>query len=250
MVFGAAAAAGVLAKLAPEPALVVVTWAALGGRSLRREALAVADLVRRDDLPGARERLRSLCGRDAADLDQAGLRRAVVESLAENTSDAVVGALLWGALAGPAGGAAYRAANTLDAMFGHRSERYRSFGWAAARLDDLMNWPVARLAALLGVALAPLIGGSPREALRAWRRDSPAHPSPNAGRIESTFAGALGIELGGPLTYDGRPEPRPRLGRGGRTPEHADVIRAARLSRLVGACAAVVCAALRARLRR
>jgi adenosylcobinamide-phosphate synthase len=250
LVLGAAAAAGLLARLAPEPALAAVTWAALGGRSLRREARAVADLVRREDLPGARERLRSLCGRDAAALDASALRRAVVESLAENTADAVVGALFWSALAGPAGGAAYRAANTLDAMFGHRNARYRSFGWAAARLDDLMNWPVARLAALLGVALAPLVGGSPRAALLAWRRDAPAHPSPNAGQIESAFAGALGLELGGPLSYAGRLEQRPRLGCGGRAPEHADVARAARLSWLIGAATALVCASLRSGVRR
>jgi adenosylcobinamide-phosphate synthase len=250
LVLGAAAAAQLLAELAAEPALAAVTWGTLGGRSLRCEALAVSDLAQREDLTGARERLRSLCGRDAAALDEVGLRRAVIESLAENTADAVVGALLWCAIAGPAGGAAYRAANTLDAMFGHRSERYRSFGWAAARLDDVMNWPVARMAGLLAVLLAPLVGGSPRAAVRAWRRDAPAHPSPNAGQIESAFAGALGVRLGGPLTYGGRFEERPVLAAGGRDPEAADVERAARLSALIGAAAALGCAALRHGVRR
>lgn len=242
-----AAAAGELAAAvtSPEAALAALTWAVLGGRSLRREALAVADLVAGDDLEAARGRLRSLCGRDAARLDAAGLRRAVIESLAENTADAVVGALMWGAALGPAGAAAYRAANTLDAMFGHCNERYDRFGWAAARLDDVMNWPVARLSALLTVVLAPAVDGSPHAAATAWRRDAAAHPSPNAGQVESAFAGALGVELGGPLAYGGRAENRPRLGRGGRVPQDADVRGAARLSALVGTAAAVLAAALR-----
>ena len=141
--------------------LAVVTWAALGGRSLAGEARRLARRVEAGDLDGAREVLPSLCGRDPAGLDAQGLSRAAVESVAENTADAVVGALVWGAVAGPAGVAAYRAANTLDAMVGHRSERYASFGWAAARLDDVLSWPGARLGALLAALLAPLVGGSP-----------------------------------------------------------------------------------------
>lgn len=251
LVLGAAAAGELLDRLSRGPALAAVTWAALGGRSLRREARTVAECLQHDDLAGARERLRSLCGRDAAMLDADALRRAVVESLAENTADAVVGALLWAALAGSAGAAAYRAANTLDAMFGHRDERYACFGWAAARLDDLLNWPVARLTALLAVLLAPAVGGSSGAALSAWRRDARAHPSPNAGQVESAFAGALGVELGGPLSYRGRREQRPRLGAGGRcAPEEADLERAARLSALVGAAAALGCASLREALSR
>lgn len=241
----AAAAGGALlgAAVSSPAALAAVTWTALGGRSLRREARAVADLIVRDDLPGARRRLSSLCGRDAAALDAAGLRRAVIESLAENTADAVVGTLLWGALLGPGGAAAHRAANTLDAMFGHRNEHYEAFGWAAARLDDALNWPVARLTALLAVGLAPLVGGSSAGAARAWRRDAGAHPSPNAGQAEAAFAGALRVELGGPLAYGGHAENRPRLGVGGLAPDDADVRRAVRLSALVGAAAALLAAA-------
>jgi adenosylcobinamide-phosphate synthase len=246
LVLAAAGGAEALARRGSRSvALGGLGWAALGGRSLRREAGAVAGLVEAGDLPGARQRLRSLCGRDADELDAVMLRRAVVESLAENTADAVVGALLWAALLGPAGLAAYRAVNTLDAMFGHRSERYERFGWAAARLDDVVNWPVARLTALLTLGLAPFIGGSPSGAARAWRRDAPAHPSPNAGTVESAFAGALGVELGGPLAYGGRGEERPLLGTGGRAPQDADVRRAARLSALVGAAAALSCALVR-----
>lgn len=222
-------------------ALALLTWVALGGRSLRREALNVSDLVARGELDRARGALRALCGRDAAALDGAALCRAAVESVAENSSDAIVGALLWGALAGPAGVAAYRASNTLDAMLGHRSERYAAFGWAAARLDDAMSWPAARLTAALACLTAPLVGGSPRAAIAVARRDGRAHPSPNAGPVEAAFAGALGLSLGGPLAYDGHVEARPWLGHG-RAPGVGDVHRAARLSQIVGAAAVAVCA--------
>ncbi|HWF56584.1 MAG TPA: cobalamin biosynthesis protein [Solirubrobacteraceae bacterium] len=249
LVTGAALTGELLARgVRRDVAMVALTWAALGGASLRREAARVSELAAKDDLPAARGALRALCGRDAAELDEAGLARAIVESLAENTSDAVIGGLLWGALAGPAGIAGYRAANTLDAMFGHRDERYRQFGWAAARLDDVVNWPVARLSAALTAVLAPLVGGSPRATVTAIRRDSSAHPSPNAGVAEAAFAGALGLRLGGPLTYAGVVEHRPLLG-DGRAPSLSDVPRAARLSLAVGLAGAALCAALREGLR-
>jgi adenosylcobinamide-phosphate synthase len=242
LVAAPAIAAERLARKVPRSsALAALTWAALGGRSLTREALVVCDLVARGELQQARGALGSLCGRDASELDGAELCRAAVESVAENTSDAVVGALLWGAVAGPAGVAAYRAANTLDAMVGHRSERYAEFGWAAAKLDDALSWPAARLTAALACVGAPLVGGSPRAAAAAARRDGAAHPSPNAGRVEAAFAGALGVSLGGPLAYGGRLESRPCLGEG-HAPGVADVRRAARLSLAVGAASALVCA--------
>jgi adenosylcobinamide-phosphate synthase len=221
--------------------LAVLTWVALGGRSLRREALNVSDLVARGELDQARGALRALCGRDTAKLDGDALCRAAVESVAENTGDAVVGALLWGAVAGPAGVVAYRAANTLDAMFGHRSERYLEFGWAAAKLDDALSWPAARMAAALACVTAPLVDGSPRRAAAIARRDGGAHPSPNSGRVEAAFAGALGVSLGGPLAYNASIESRPQLG-DGRTPSVEDVHRAARLSLAVGVAAAALCA--------
>jgi adenosylcobinamide-phosphate synthase len=222
-------------------ALLALTWAALGGRSLRAEAIKIAASVDSGDLDRARAELPALVGRDPQRLDGGGISRAVVESVAENTSDAVVGALLWGAAAGPAGVSAYRAANTLDAIVGRRSERYERFGWAAARIDDAMNWPAARLGAALTVASAPAVGGSSRRALRVLRRDGGAHPSPNAGWMEASFAGALGVRLGGPLSYAGRLEQRPSLGDGA-PPSTRDVRRAARLSSCVGATAVVLCA--------
>jgi adenosylcobinamide-phosphate synthase len=218
-------------------ALAAITWVSLGGRSLAAEARGIAALLERGELALAREALPALCGRDPAPLDAPALCRAAVESVAENTSDAVVGALLWGAVAGPAGVAAYRAANTLDAMIGHRSSRYERFGWAAARLDDAMSWPAARVGALLSAACAPVVGGSPRTTWRVLRRDGAAHPSPNAGRMEAAFAGALGVQLGGPLAYGGHAQVRPALG-DGRAPGVDDVRRATRLSLAVGAAAA------------
>jgi adenosylcobinamide-phosphate synthase len=209
-----------------------------------REARRIAPLLDGGDVDAARAALPALAGRDPANLDAADICRAVVESVAENTGDAVVGALLWGAIAGPGGVTAYRAANTLDAMVGHRSARYADFGWAAARLDDALSWPAARAGAALAVVCAPLAGGSPRRAARVLRRDGSAHPSPNAGRLEAAFAGALGVTLGGPLRYGGRLEERPRLG-DGPAPTTATIAAATRLSLAVGAAAALLCAALR-----
>ncbi|WP_354700353.1 Cobalamin biosynthesis protein CobD [Paraconexibacter sp. AEG42_29] len=224
--------------------LAAVTWGALGGRSLTRVAGRLADDLERSDLAAARTTLPSLCGRDPEALDADGLARAALESVAENTSDAVVGALFWGAVAGPGGVAAYRAANTLDAMVGHRSDRYREFGWAAAKLDDALNWPPARLAAGLTAVCAPVVGGAPDTTLETVLRDGAKHPSPNAGRVESAFAGALGVRLGGPLAYAGRDEIRPTMG-DGRAPTATDVHRATRLSLAVGAAATIACAAAR-----
>lgn len=229
--------------------LAVVTWAALGGRSLTGVADGLADAVQAGDLDGARRTLACLCGRDAHALDGPGLSRAAVESVAENTADAVVGVLLWGALAGPAGVMGYRAANTLDAMVGHRDDRYGDFGWAAARLDDALNWPVARLSAVITVVCAPVVGGSPATTWRVLRRDGAHHPSPNAGRVEAAFAGALGLALGGPLTYAGVLQTRPTLGNG-TAPTPADVHRSTRLSLAVGTLATVTCAGTRALLGR
>jgi adenosylcobinamide-phosphate synthase len=240
LVGGAALAGHGLARLlGRRAALALLTWAALGGRSLRREAAAIADQLACEDIAGARAALPALAGRDPAALDGGAIARAVVESVAENTADAVVGTLLWGAAAGPAGVAAYRAANTLDAMVGHRSPRYERFGWASARLDDALGWPAARAAA----ALTVLCGAAPARTWHVLRRDGAAHPSPNAGRMEAAFAGALGIRLGGALAYDGRVELRPVLG-DGPAAVGGDIRRANRLSARVGAAALATSAAV------
>ncbi|MEU3713957.1 cobalamin biosynthesis protein [Streptomyces catenulae] len=222
------------ARTAATAALTAATvWSVLGGTSLGREARAVGEALAAGDLDRARRRLPHLCGRDPQALDGPQMARAVVESVAENTSDAVVGALVWGAVGGVPGLVGFRAVNTLDAMVGHRSPRYRRFGWASARLDDVAGWPGSRLTAALTVLAAP----DRRGAVRAWRRDGGAHPSPNAGPVEASFAGALGVRLGGTLAYGGRVEHRPRLNGAGRPVATEDIARAVRLSHRVGVLA-------------
>jgi adenosylcobinamide-phosphate synthase len=217
------------------------TWAVLGGTSLGRAAGTMQHHLDAGDLPAARAHLSTLAGRDPSGLAEAELVRATVESVAENTSDAAVAPLFWGAVAGLPGLLAYRAANTLDAMVGYRSSRYARFGWASARLDDVLNWVPARVSAALTVLTAPLAAGSPAGAWRAWRRDGAAHPSPNAGRCEAALAGALGLRLGGRNVYGTRVEERPALG-DGQPPVRGDIRRAVRLSRAVWTTAAAVAA--------
>jgi adenosylcobinamide-phosphate synthase len=219
----------------------LATWVVLGGASLAKEGTAIGRELDDGDLAAARRRLPNLCGRDPELLDQFGLSRAAVESVAENTSDAVVAPLVWGAIAGVPGLLGYRAVNTLDAMIGNRSARYRQFGWAAARLDDVANLVPARLAAALTTVCAPVVGGSAGGAWRVWRRDASAHPSPNAGQVEAAFAGALEIRLGGRIRYPHGVEDRPVLG-DGRTPDAGHVTRAVELSRLVGTVAGLLAA--------
>lgn len=236
--------AGWLDRRAPRPLLVaVVTWAAVGGRSLGREARGVGDAVAAGDLAEARRRVPALVGRDPSGLDGAELCRAAVESVAENTADAVVASLWWGAVGGACGVVAHRCANTLDAMVGHRSDRYRRFGTASARLDDVLAWVPARLTAVLAVLLAPVVGGSVTRAAAVARRDGRRSPSPNSGWSEAAFAGALGVRLGGVNRYGSGPgarvEVRGPLG-DGPPPTPADVARAVRLSQAVTAATALL----------
>jgi adenosylcobinamide-phosphate synthase len=217
-------------------------WTVTGGRSLMREAERIAAALEAGDLTGARAALPGLCGRDPAQLDEKELARAVVESVAENASDAIVAPLVWGVLAGLPGLTGYRAVNTLDAMVGYRSKTWARFGWGSARLDDVANWAPAGLTSLLAVVLAPAVGGSPATAWRTLRRYGARHPSPNAGRCEAAFAGALGVRLGGTNAYAGETEHRPVLG-DGREPEPADIRRAVQLCRAVTIATTVAAAA-------
>ncbi|MER7890783.1 cobalamin biosynthesis protein [Micromonospora sp. NPDC094482] len=242
VLLGAAATVATRRRPLARAALVAAgTWTVLGGRTLRHEAEVMGRTLRAGDLPAARQRLGHLCGRDPSTLDEPELARATVESVAENTSDAVVAPLLWGAVGGLPGLLGYRAANTLDAMIGHRSPRYARFGTPAARLDDLLNLVPARLTGLLTVALAPIAHGDRDRAWRVWRRDRNDHPSPNAGQCEAAMAGALGVRLGGRNVYFGRSEVRPFLGDGPR-PQARHLKRAARLSGAVGLAALAVAA--------
>ncbi|HEY3238401.1 MAG TPA: adenosylcobinamide-phosphate synthase CbiB [Acidimicrobiia bacterium] len=203
----------------------VATGMAVAGRALAGEARAVAAALAAGDVASARALLPALCGRDPDVLDDKGVARATVESVAENTVDAVVAPVFWAALGGAPGAWAYRAANTLDAMVGHRSPRHLRFGWAAARLDDVANWLPARLTAVLVAAVRPAAAAE----VAAVLRRPPAHPSPNAAVSEAAFAVALGVRLGGDTVYDGRVDPRPTFG-AGRPPEPSDIEAAVRLS--------------------
>ncbi|HET7736767.1 MAG TPA: adenosylcobinamide-phosphate synthase CbiB [Nocardioidaceae bacterium] len=226
-------------------ATAVATYVVLGGRSLGREAEAVHRHLTNQDLDAARKQVTHLVGRDPSRLGPDDIARATIESVAENTSDAVVAPLFWGAVAGPVGLLGYRAANTLDAMVGHRTPRYEQFGWAAARLDDGLNLAPARLTA----ALASALGGSPSDAATAWRRDAHQHPSPNAGPVEAAFAGSLGLRLGGTNIYEGAAEDRGHLG-SGKPPAVADIPRANALAAKVGWAALGVSVLLASRPRR
>ncbi len=236
---GAATEAVVRRPLPRTLVTAAATWVVLGGTSLDREAAAVSGLLADARLPEARVQLTHLVGRDTSRLDEGEVVRATLESLAENTSDAVVAPLVWGAVAGIPGLLGHRAANTLDAMVGHRSSRYERFGWAAARFDDLLNLPGSRLTAVLATAIGPDRAG----AWRTWHRDAAGHPSPNAGPVEASFAGALGIRLGGTNDYAGRVEHRAVMG-DGPLPDRADLDRARTLAGRIGLGALAVAAAV------
>jgi adenosylcobinamide-phosphate synthase len=198
-------------------------------RSLAIHVRAVAEGLDAS-LDGGRRAVAKIVGRNPDVLDEAGVVRAAIESLAENFSDGVVAPILWIALGGLAGGALYKAINTADSMIGHRDERYKAFGWAAARTDDLVNLPASRLAALwliLGAFLSP--GASARDAARAVWRDASRHRSPNAGWPEAAMAGALGLKLAGPRVYGEALIDDAFMGDGGREANAADTRRALRL---------------------
>lgn len=217
-------------KAATWAALSAATYVTVASRSLLESADAVARPLARGNLAEARSLLPALVGRDPSRLDSGEISRAVVESVAENTVDAVVAPAFWAVLAGAPAVLAYRAINTLDAMVGHRSDRYRRFGWAAARADDVAGWVPARLTAAL-VAVA-----RPSKTMTIWRAvraQAPSHPSPNAGVAEAAFAAALGLRLGGTNVYGDRVERRPDLGDGAPA-SIGDIGRANRLSRDVG----------------
>jgi len=189
-----------------------VSYTCLAARSLHRESALVADALAAGDIAGARRSLSNIVGRDTADLEESEIWRALVETVAENTSDGIIAPLFWLTVAGPVGGMAYKAVSTLDSMVGYKSERYLEFGWASARMDDLLNFIPARLTALLMILAAPLAGLSAQGALSAVLRDRLKHPSPNSGHPEAAAAGALGVRLGGPASYEGVPSWKEYIG--------------------------------------
>lgn len=201
-------------------------YLALGARSLTEHAEVVATALRAGDLPLARQQVGKIVSRDTDDLDEEGVSRAAVESVLENGCDAIFGALFWFVLTGAPGVVLYRLANTLDAMWGYRTDRYLHFGWAAARLDDALNWLPARLTAL-GYAVC---GSQSALAWRCWREQAPGWKSPNAGPVMAAGAGSLGLALGGRARYHGEWQQRPALGEG-LAPRAEDISRATMLVR-------------------
>ena len=175
-----------------------ISYTCLATRSLHLESALVADALAAGDLDEARRCLSYIVGRDTADLDESEIWRALIETVAENTSDGIIAPLFWLTLTGPVGAMVYKAVSTLDSMVGYKNERYLQFGWASARMDDLLNFIPARLTALLMILAAPLAGLSPEGALTVVLRDRLKHPSPNSGHPEAAAAGALGVRLGGP----------------------------------------------------
>ena len=204
---------------------VILLYFALGGRSLAEHAERVASDLAAGDLPAAREHVGWIVSRKTSDLDESGVAKACVESTLENGNDALFGALFWFMLLGGAGAVLFRLANTLDAMWGYKNERFLRFGWAAARIDDVLNYLPARL-----TALSYALCGQTRRALACWHKQAPIWESPNAGPVMSSGAGSLGLALGGPAIYHGQLEERPILGEG-RPARGEDIPRALTLVR-------------------
>lgn len=212
--------------------LGIVASSLVAQRSLHDHVARVAGALEDSGLDGGRQAISMIVGRNPATLDQPAICRAAIESLAENFSDGIVAPAFWTGAFGLAGGAAYKAINTADSMIGHRTPRHEAFGWAAARLDDVVNLPASRLTALLIVAAAPLAGGSARGAWRAVRRDARHHRSPNAGWPEAAMAGALGLRLAGPRIYGEELIEDAWMGNGRAEATSADILRALRLYRI------------------
>jgi adenosylcobinamide-phosphate synthase len=225
--------------------VALVASTLIAQRSLNDHVAAVATALEQEGLAAGRTAVSHIVGRDPDALDEAGVARAATESLAENFSDGVVAPVFWMALAGLAGGAAYKAINTADSMIGHRTARHAAFGWASARLDDLVNLPASRLSALLIIAAAAITpGASAKDACRAVLRDAHRHRSPNAGYSEAAMAGALGLSLAGPRVYAGVRVEDATMGQGRRDVTAADIRAALVLCRrahavLIGLVAAV-----------
>lgn len=209
------------------PSVSASTAVCSAGRGLTRSANSIAGRLDAGDLDGARALLPTLAGRDPSHLNGTELSRAVIESVAENTVDAIVAPAWWALAAGSRGVFLHRALNTMDAMVGYRSERYLNYGWASARLDDAAAWVPARLTAVLVAAVRP---GAAGPIATAVRLQAPAHPSPNAGVAEAAYAAALGVRVGGTNVYAGQVDRRPILG-SGRMPQPTDIRRATALCR-------------------
>ncbi len=221
-------------------ASVYLAWTAISARGLRMEAERVMGLIKASELPGARRRLERIVGRETGSLTEAGVTKAVVETVSENTSDGVIAPLFFLAIGGVPLAIAYKAVNTLDSMIGYKSERYINFGRFAARLDDAVNYVPARITAGLMVVSSMLLGFDWRASYRILKRDGGAHPSPNAGLPEAAVAGAVGVRLGGPSSYGGVVHDKPHIGDAVFEPTGESVTGSVRIMYLSGALMAVI----------
>lgn len=204
--------AGMAHPIAGDVAAIIIIYTTIAARDLAKHSMAVYRPLARGDLPAARKSVSMIVGRDTEDLDEAGIARAAVESVAESTVDGVTAPIFWAVVFGPVGAIVYRAINTLDSTFGFKDQRYLQFGWASARIDDLANWIPARLTAPLVALAALLLRQRPAGALRVTWRDARKHDSPNAGFAEAAMAGALGVQLGGTNVYGGEAMTKPTIG--------------------------------------
>ena len=214
---------------------ILLLYTTIALRDLVRHSTEIYTPLAAGDLPEARRRVGMIVGRDTAALDEEGVARATVESVAESMVDGVTAPLFFAVLGGPMGAMLYKAINTMDSMFGYKNEQYRTFGWAAARLDDLANFIPARISSLMIPAAAFLLRFDAKGSFSILLRDRRKHASPNSGHTEAAVAGALGVQLGGPSPYFGRMVEKPTLGEAVRSIEPQDILRANRLMLLSSA---------------
>ena len=201
-------------------------WQVLALKGLKQEAMAVCKKLEENDLSSARTAVARIVGRDTQNLSEEGVTKAAVETVAENFSDGVLAPLLYLFLGGAPLALMYKAINTMDSMVGYKNERYRFFGWAAAKLDDIANFIPSRIAAFLWIAASGLAGQNAKNAFRIWRRDRRNHASPNSAQTEAACAGALGVQLAGPASYFGQVVEKPYIGDALRSIEPKDIERA------------------------
>jgi len=235
--WGVIAGATLLHTWLGNAASIFLIYTTIAACDLARHSTEVYTALREGNLPEARKRVGMIVGRDTADLDEAGITRGAVESVAESMVDGVTAPLFFAVLGGPMAAMLYKAVNTMDSMFGYKNERYLKFGWAAARLDDLANFIPARLTSLMIPAAAFLLRLDAKGSLFILLRDRLRHASPNSGHTEAAVAGALGVQLGGPNIYFGQVVEKPAIGEATRPIEPRDILRANRLMRLSSAIA-------------
>lgn len=217
--------ASLVHPLAADIVSIVLLYTTFAARDLAGHGMAVYRELKDGDLAAARSKVSLLVGRDTEHLNEVEVVRATLESVAENTVDGVTAPLFFAVVAGPLGAILYKVLNTLDSTFGYKNERYREFGWASARTDDVANFIPARLTALLIPVAAAILGFKPQEAFRILFRDGRNHPSPNSGLAEAAVAGALGVQLGGVNYYFGQPSERPTIGDPLRAMSKEDIVR-------------------------